>query len=102
MHSDLLILACAISLGAQIYLTRAACAEEPVERLKYVITFLIAGLHRSGKQLKPFNPILGETYQGRYDDGTLLYCEQVMATSRPCAFIYLDFLTVRRLRRVQC
>jgi len=27
-------------------------------------------------QKKPFNPILGETYQGVYEDGTLVFCEQ--------------------------
>jgi hypothetical protein len=25
--------------------------------------------------MKPFNPILGETYQGNFDDGTEVYCE---------------------------
>jgi len=26
-------------------------------------------------QNKPFNPLLGETLQGHYDDGTTFYCE---------------------------
>lgn len=25
---------------------------------------------------KPFNPILGETYQGSFPDGTQIFCEQ--------------------------
>lgn len=31
--------------------------------MKNVITFAIAGLYNGCKQLKPFNPILGETFQ---------------------------------------
>lgn len=58
------------------YLTKAAEATDPVERLKYVITFAIGGLHNTVKQKKPFNPILGETYEARLEDGTLIYCEQ--------------------------
>lgn len=51
---------------------------DPAERLKLCLCFLVAGLHRGATQLKPFNPILGETYQGCYDDGTDVYCEQVI------------------------
>lgn len=52
-------------------------ATDPVERLKNVIASVIAGLHLTCTQAKPFNPILGETYQGVFEDGTLIYCEQV-------------------------
>eukprot|EP00698_Gefionella_okellyi_P001183 TRINITY_DN1109_c0_g1_i2.p1 TRINITY_DN1109_c0_g1~~TRINITY_DN1109_c0_g1_i2.p1 ORF type:complete len:266 (+),score=49.05 TRINITY_DN1109_c0_g1_i2:414-1211(+) len=41
------------------------------------MTFCIAGLHSVCRQEKPFNPILGETFQARFDDGTAVYCEQV-------------------------
>ncbi len=27
--------------------------------------------------MKPFNPILGETFQGIYSDGTVIFSEQV-------------------------
>jgi len=40
------------------------------------MTFVIAGFHNTCAQLKPFNPILGETYQARYKDGTTIHCEQ--------------------------
>ena len=46
-----------------IYLSRAASINDPVERMKNVMTFSIAGLYLGCKQLKPFNPILGETFQ---------------------------------------
>jgi Oxysterol-binding protein len=63
---------------APIYLPKAASiVNDPVERLKYVIVFLLSGLHRGGKQLKPFNPILGETYQGSMADGGTVHSEQV-------------------------
>jgi len=62
---------------APLYLTTAARSKNPVERMKWVITFLIAGIHRGCIQLKPFNPILGETAQGFFPDGTSFFCEQV-------------------------
>jgi len=44
---------------APIFLAKAANADDPVERLKNVITFSIAGLHNTLFPKKPFNPILG-------------------------------------------
>lgn len=61
---------------APIYLNRAALTVDPVERFKLCITFFIAGLHRCTTQRKPFNPILGETFQARFADGTQIYLEQ--------------------------
>jgi hypothetical protein len=58
------------------FLNKAAACKDPVERLKYVITFSVAGIHLTATQKKPFNPILGETYQARFDDGTQIFCEQ--------------------------
>eukprot|EP01092_Planopodium_desertum_P009530 TRINITY_DN40803_c0_g4_i1.p1 TRINITY_DN40803_c0_g4~~TRINITY_DN40803_c0_g4_i1.p1 ORF type:complete len:386 (-),score=76.88 TRINITY_DN40803_c0_g4_i1:62-1063(-) len=55
---------------------KAAAAKDPVERMKYVIAFAISGLHNTCKQKKPFNPILGETYEATYKDGTRIFCEQ--------------------------
>jgi hypothetical protein len=37
---------------------------------------MVAGLHKTCSALKPFNPILGETFQATYDDGSEVYCEQ--------------------------
>lgn len=51
-------------------------ATDPVERFKYVMTFAVAGFHNTCAQLKPFNPILGETHQASLPDGTQIYCEQ--------------------------
>ncbi|KAJ4453629.1 putative Oxysterol-binding protein 9 [Paratrimastix pyriformis] len=61
---------------APIYLTRAAATKDPTERMKCVIAFIFSGLHLAHSFWKPFNPILGETYQGSYPDGTQLFLEQ--------------------------
>lgn len=63
---------------APVLLSRAALAgADPLERFKLVVAFAISGLHRSCKNLKPFNPILGETYQARFEDGAEVLLEQV-------------------------
>ncbi len=55
---------------APVFLSQAAATADPIERLKNVICFCVSGLHYGTRQLKPFNPILGETYQGYFTDGT--------------------------------
>ncbi|KAF1321228.1 Oxysterol binding family protein, partial [Globisporangium splendens] len=62
-------------LYAPTFLNMAAEQTDPAERLKYVVAFVIAGLHHAVGQLKPFNPILGETYQATMNDGTEVCCE---------------------------
>ena len=62
---------------APIYLTKAYFSKDKIERLKWVTTFLIASLHFAVTQLKPFNPIIGETFQCRI--GTIdIYVEQTV------------------------
>jgi len=58
------------------FLTKAAQATNPVERFKFCITFILAGMHLTPSYRKPFNPILGETYQASFIDGTQVFCEQ--------------------------
>jgi hypothetical protein len=60
---------------APIYLTAAAQTSDPVTRVKNVMAFVISCLHYGTRQLKPFNPILGETYQGEFSDGTQIFIE---------------------------
>ena len=50
---------------APYYLTRAAYSPDVLERLKWVTVHLISFLHLTTTQVKPFNPILGETFQCR-------------------------------------
>ena len=60
---------------APYYLTRAAYSFDVLERLKWVIVHLISFLHLTTTQVKPFNPLIGETFQCRI--GNLkLYLEQ--------------------------
>ncbi|KAF0686938.1 Aste57867_21286 [Aphanomyces stellatus] len=62
---------------APTLLAKAAHATDAVERMKHVMAFVVAGLHFCVGQSKPFNPILGETYQATMADGTSIYLEHV-------------------------
>lgn len=63
---------------APLFLNKAAQEENNLRRFKTVIAFAVAGLYIPVKQLKPFNPLLGETFQGEFiDDGSKIYCEHV-------------------------
>ena len=75
---------------APLFLKKASLESDPLERIKYCISFAFAGLHRSLTQLKPFNPILGETFQARFSDGTRLYLEQVSHHPPISAYQVLD------------
>jgi len=54
---------CAYYGYAPIFLEKAAKATG-LERFKQFVTWGVSWLHLPTEQLKPFNPILGETYQG--------------------------------------
>lgn len=58
------------------FLSRAAQTTDPVERFKIVVAFALASLHLQVTEKKPFNPILGETCQLHFDDGTEIFLEQ--------------------------
>jgi len=65
---------------APYYMTRARETGDTLQKFKQIIAFATAGLHLSVSQLKPFNPIIGETFQGFYpqtdkSDGAKIYCE---------------------------
>ncbi len=62
---------------APLYLNKAAMSKSAEERFKWAVTFVISGLHQGCKQRKPFNPILGETFQATYPDGTRVFLEQI-------------------------
>ena len=73
---------------ANVFLLKAA---EPnitsYERFKYIIAFLFGGLYIGCKQLKPFNPFLGETFQGEFPNGAKIYVENV--THKPLVARFL-------------
>lgn len=69
---------------------------DPYERFKLVITFIMSGLYIPAQQLKPFNPYLGETFQGELPNGAKIYCEQV--THKPlCVRMYMFYKRVYKL-----
>jgi len=56
----------------------AECSYDPLLRMQYTITYIIAGFHRVFlKWAKPYNPILGETWQAFLPDGTSIFLEQI-------------------------
>ena len=59
-----------------IYLNMAANHIDPLERLKFVIVATVSGFHLSSHVLKPLNPILGETFEMFYEDGSKIYLDQ--------------------------
>lgn len=66
-----------------------ACISDlvPYERFKFIIAFLFGGLCTGCKQLKPFNPFLGETFQGEFPNGAKLYVEN--ASHKPLSARFL-------------
>ena len=62
---------------APIFLSKAAYSSDKIERLKWVTTYLMSSLHFSVIQIKPFNPIIGETFQCRIGNIDL-YIEQTV------------------------
>jgi hypothetical protein len=59
------------------YISRAAMFQDPIERMKLVVTACISNFYVNCTFMKPLNPILGETCQATFDDGTELYAEQI-------------------------
>jgi len=57
------------------YLNRACKTRDSVERMKLVTAFVVSGMYMRANPFKPFNPILGETLEGKYSDGTKIYME---------------------------
>ena len=62
---------------APLILKNAGTINNKVEAFKQVICFALSALFRSTQQLKPFNPMLGETYQCFWEDGTKMYLEHI-------------------------
>lgn len=61
--------------NAPNFLNRAAETDDHLERFKLVIANAVSSIYLCCSQMKPFNPILGETLQGTFEDGSEIYCE---------------------------
>lgn len=57
------------------YFNRAADATDPIERIKLVIAAEISSILYNQNFEKPLNPILGETFEARGQDGAEIYFE---------------------------
>ena len=68
---------CDLWATGPIYLQRAARAGSPYEKMKQVIIFVVSGAYGCVDMRKPFNPILGETFEGYWPDGTKIYLEHI-------------------------
>ena len=53
-----------------IYLHLATKTNDPLERFKFVVVATLSAFHRSSNFIKPLNPILGESYEFEYEDGS--------------------------------
>jgi hypothetical protein len=51
-------------------LNRAATISDPVERLKLLMVAIIGNYIQANTFLKPLNPIVGETFEASYEDGS--------------------------------
>jgi len=59
-----------------VYLNIAGNQIDPLERFKFVIVASLSCFHKSSHFLKPLNPILGETYEMLWEDGSKIFLEQ--------------------------
>lgn len=62
---------------APYFLSKAYFSTDKLERLKWVTSYFVSSFHLSVTQIKPFNPIIGETYQCRLGDLDI-YLEQTV------------------------
>ncbi len=69
-------------------LGKAGSCKDKVEAFKYVIFFSLSALFRSTEQLKPLNPMLGETYECEWEDGSKFYLEHTCHTP-PISHFYI-------------
>lgn len=53
-----------------VYLNLASLTPDPLERFKFVVVATLAAFHKSCHFFKPLNPVLGETYEHVYGDGS--------------------------------
>jgi hypothetical protein len=60
---------------ASHYLEKAAMISDKLERIKLITTYYITAFHFSLALTKPFNPIIGETFQAKVGNN-LVYLEQ--------------------------
>ena len=68
------------------FLKAAGETDDHLERFKLTVAFMISSIYMCVGQEKPFNPLLGETHQGKFPDGTEFFCEH---TSHHLSLIHI-------------
>lgn len=71
-----MVQACAFSLFQLPYYMCLAEGKDVIEKLKFTIVSTISSFFGSSFFVKPLNPILGETYEGYFGDGSEFFVEQ--------------------------
>ncbi len=59
-----------------LYMNLAYESNDPLQQMKYTIVACFSSWYKSNVFLKPLNPILGETYEMIWEDGSHEYVEQ--------------------------
>ena len=59
-----------------LYMNLAYESNDPIQQMKYTIVACFSSWYKSNVFLKPLNPILGETYEMMWEDGSHEYVEQ--------------------------
>ena len=59
------------------YIEKAYNTGDPNTRLNLLATGVMAGFHLYMQSKKPWNPVLGETFVGQWENGVTMYAEQV-------------------------
>ena len=71
--------------SAPTFLSKAAKISDKLEQFKLTIAFWVASLNTNVSAFKPFEPVLGETFQGDIED-IPIYVEQVSHHPSICRF----------------
>jgi hypothetical protein len=82
------------------FLEKAGQADDPLEKLKMTTAFAISKIHMSVTQLKPFNPIWGETFQAKIGNSDL-YMEQSSHHPPVYNFLVSSKLTIAHWTELQ-
>ena len=64
------------SFLVQKYIDKVLETPDPVMRFSFLAVGIIAGFHTYLQKKKPWNPVLGETYVGMWNNGVTIYGEQ--------------------------
>mmetsp|Transcript_22343 Transcript_22343/g.38343 ORF Transcript_22343/g.38343 Transcript_22343/m.38343 type:complete len:445 (-) Transcript_22343:344-1678(-) len=69
---------------------KAAACKDPVERMSYVAAFAISAFHHTERSGKPFNPILGETYEFIRKDNKMKFVSEQVSHHPPIGAAHAD------------